>query len=79
MRWRVEEMGAIDGAAAAQVGLGPDRVIYVEAGDEHSVLGCFEEGRLCCSGTGAALHDGVALLAVGRGGLRHNATRHLYS
>jgi protein ImuA len=30
--------------AIAQVGLGPDRVIYVEAGDEKSVLACFEEG-----------------------------------
>jgi protein ImuA len=31
-------------AAIAQVGLHPDRVIYVEAGDEKSVLACFEEG-----------------------------------
>jgi protein ImuA len=30
--------------AIAQAGLGPDRVIYVEAGDEESVLACFEEG-----------------------------------
>lgn len=30
--------------ALAQAGLGPDRVIYVEAGDEKSVLACFEEG-----------------------------------
>lgn len=30
--------------AIAQAGLLPDRVIYVEAGDEKSVLGCFEEG-----------------------------------
>ena len=30
--------------AIAQAGLGPDRVIYVEAGDEKSVLSCFEEG-----------------------------------
>lgn len=29
--------------AIAQVGLPPDRVIYVEAGDEKSVLACFEE------------------------------------
>ncbi len=29
--------------AIAQAGLGPDRVIYVEAGDEKSVLACFEE------------------------------------
>jgi protein ImuA len=30
--------------ALAQAGLMPDRVIYVEAGDETSVLICFEEG-----------------------------------
>ena len=30
--------------ALALVGLPPDRVIYVEAGDEKSVLACFEEG-----------------------------------
>lgn len=30
--------------ALAQAGLGPDGVIYVEAGDERSVLACFEEG-----------------------------------
>jgi protein ImuA len=30
--------------ALAQAGLPPDRVIYVEAGDEKSVLACLEEG-----------------------------------
>jgi protein ImuA len=30
--------------ALAQAGLDPDRVIYAEAGDEVSVLACFEEG-----------------------------------
>lgn len=30
--------------AIAQAGLPPDRVIYVEAGDEKSVLACLEEG-----------------------------------
>lgn len=30
--------------ALAQAGLGPDRVIYVDACDEKSVLACFEEG-----------------------------------
>jgi protein ImuA len=30
--------------AIAQAGLLPDRVIYVEAGDETSLLACFEEG-----------------------------------
>jgi len=31
-------------AALAQAGLGPDRVIYLEAGDEKSLLASFEEG-----------------------------------
>lgn len=30
--------------ALAQAGLDPDRVIYVEAGDETALLACFEEG-----------------------------------
>src|SRR5215470_7348072 len=30
--------------AIASAGLAPDRVMYVEAGDEKSVLACFEEG-----------------------------------
>jgi protein ImuA len=30
--------------ALAQAGLNPDRVVYVEAGDEKSLLACFEEG-----------------------------------
>ncbi|WP_158811485.1 ImuA family protein [Beijerinckia sp. L45] len=32
------------GPALAQVGLPPGRVIFVEAGDEKTVLACFEEG-----------------------------------
>jgi protein ImuA len=31
------------GPALAQAGLAPDRVIYVEAGDDKAVLACFEE------------------------------------
>src|SRR3978361_1977066 len=31
-------------SALNQAGLDPDRVIYVEAGDETTVLACFEEG-----------------------------------
>jgi protein ImuA len=30
--------------ALSQAGLGPDRVIYVEAGDDKSLMSCFEEG-----------------------------------
>ena len=42
----------------------PDRVIYVEAGDEHSVLICFEEG-LRHGGLGAVVAE-VARLSMRR-------------
>ncbi|MDQ6436626.1 ImuA family protein [Mesorhizobium sp. LHD-90] len=42
--------------ALAQAGLSPDRVIFVEAGDEKSVLACFEEG-LRHNGLGAVLGE----------------------
>ncbi|MEI5680464.1 ImuA family protein [Mesorhizobium sp. CCNWLW179-1] len=42
--------------ALAQAGLPPDRVIYVEAGDEKAVLACFEEG-LRHGGLGAAIAE----------------------
>jgi len=42
--------------AIAQSGLGPDRVIYVEAGDEKSLLACFEEG-LRHGGLGAVVAE----------------------
>jgi protein ImuA len=48
--------------AIAQVGLSPDRVIYVEAGDEKSVLACFEEG-LRHVGLGAVVAE-VARLSM---------------
>jgi protein ImuA len=47
--------------ALAQAGLVPDRVIYVEAGDEKSVL-CFEEG-LRHGGLGAVVAE-VARLSM---------------
>lgn len=43
-------------------GLAPDRVIYVEAGDEKAVLGCFEEG-LRHGGLGAVVGE-VARLGM---------------
>ena len=46
----------------AQVGLGPDRVIYVEAGDEKALLACFEEG-LRHGGLGAVVAE-VARLSM---------------
>lgn len=48
--------------AIAQAGLAPDRVIYVEAGDEKSVLACFEEG-LRHGGLGAVIAE-VARLSM---------------
>ena len=48
--------------ALAQAGLVPDRVIYVEAGDEKSVLACFEEG-LRHGGLGAVVAE-VARLSM---------------
>jgi protein ImuA len=48
--------------ALAQAGLMPDRVIYVEVGDEKSVLICFEEG-LRHGGLGAVVAE-VARLSL---------------
>src|SRR5580704_17412981 len=48
--------------ALAQAGLLPDRVIYVEAGDEKSLLVCFEEG-LRHGGLGAVVAE-VARLSM---------------
>lgn len=45
-----------------QAGLGPDRVIYVEAGDDVSVLACMEEG-LRHGGLGAVVAE-VARLSM---------------
>ncbi|MGJ4859544.1 ImuA family protein [Labrys sp. La1] len=48
--------------ALAQAGLAPDRVIYVEAGDDKTVLACMEEG-LRHGGLGAAVAE-VARLSM---------------
>lgn len=48
--------------ALAQAGLAPDRVIYAEAGDEKTVLACFEEG-LRHGGLGAVVAE-VARLSM---------------
>ena len=48
--------------AVAQAGLLPERVIYLEAGDEPSVLACFEEG-LRHRGLGAVVAE-VARLSM---------------
>jgi protein ImuA len=46
--------------ALAQAGLAPDRVIYVEAGDEKAVLACFEEA-LHHRGLGAVVAEVASL------------------
>lgn len=48
--------------ALAQVGLNPDRVIFVESGDEKTLLACFEEG-LRHGGLGAVIAE-VATLTM---------------
>ena len=48
--------------ALAQAGLAPDRVIYVEAGDDRTVLACMEEG-LRHGGLGAVIGE-VARLSM---------------
>jgi len=48
--------------ALAQAGLAPDRVIYLEAGDERTMLACMEEG-LRHGGLGAAVAE-IARLSM---------------
>ncbi len=55
--------------AIEQAGLPPGRVIYVEAGDEKSVLACFEEPH----GRGDEAHHG------GSGSIRVGCQRHAIS
>jgi protein ImuA len=50
--------------ALAQAGLAPDRVIYVEAGDEKTLLACFEEGLRAHGGHRSAALGAAALGAV---------------
>ena len=54
--------------ALAQAGLAPDRVIYVEAGDEKSVLACFEE---------ALRHGGLGAVVAELAHLSMTASRRL--
>jgi len=49
--------------ALAQAGLAPDRVIYVDAGDERTVLACFEEG-LRHGGLGAVVAEMARLSMI---------------
>lgn len=53
----------------AQAGLHPDRVIHVEARDEHSVLACMEEGLL---------HGGLAAVVAEAPRLPMTASRRLH-
>ncbi len=54
--------------ALAQAGLAPDRVIYVEAGDDKAVLACFEEGLR---------HGGLAAVVAEVARLSMTASRRL--
>jgi protein ImuA len=49
--------------ALAAAGLGPDRVVYVEAGDDRTVLACCEEGLRHGGGVGAVVGE-VARLSM---------------
>ena len=54
--------------ALSQAGLDPDRVVYVEAGDEKTMLACFEEGLR---------HGGLGAAVAEVGGLSMAASRRL--
>jgi hypothetical protein len=58
--------------ALAAAGLAPDRVIYVEAGDEKSVLACFEEGL-----RHGGLHCGLGAVVAEVARLSMTASRRL--
>src|SRR6266404_3883111 len=62
--------------ALAAAGLEPDRVIYVEAGDEKSVLACFEEG-LRHGGSHGGLHCGLGAVVAEVARLSMTASRRL--
>jgi len=62
--------------ALAAAGLAPDRVIYVEAGDEKSVLACFEEG-LRHGGSHGGLHGGFGAVVAEVARLSMTASRRL--
>ena len=61
--------------ALASAGLAPDRVIYVEAGDEKSVLACFEEGLR--HGGLHGLHGGLGAVVAEVARLSMTASRRL--
>ena len=67
--------------ALRQAGLGPDRVIYVEAGDEPSLLACFEEGLRHPAATGRRRlgrpGSGGAPMATGFGSRRLRSAHRL--
>jgi hypothetical protein len=62
--------------ALAQAGLAPDRVIYVEAGDEKTVLACFEEG-LRHGHQGRGHHGGIGAVIGELARLSMTASRRL--
>src|SRR5258706_14775052 len=62
--------------ALASAGLAPDRVIYVEAGDEKSGLACFVEG-LRHGGSHGGLHGGFGAVGAEVARLSMKASRRL--
>src|SRR6266478_10086800 len=63
--------------ALAAVGLAPDRVIYVEAGDEKSVLACFEEGLRHGGSHGGSSYGGLGAVVAEVARLSMTASRRL--
>src|SRR6266436_3208969 len=63
--------------ALALAGLAPDRVIYVEAGDEKSVLACFEEGLRHGGSHGGSSYGGLGAVVAEVARLSMTASRRL--
>src|SRR6266849_786028 len=63
--------------AIALAGLTPDRVIYVEAGDEKSVLACFEEGLRHGGSHGGSSYGGLGAVVAEVARLSMTSSRRL--
>src|SRR6266446_3436450 len=74
--WRVTRQDLF-APALALAGLAPDRVIYVEAGDEKSVLACFEEGLRHGGSHGGSSYGGLGAVVAEVARLSMTASRRL--
>jgi hypothetical protein len=81
--WRLERVGLEAGplsqwlfSGLAEAGVPADRVIYVEAGDEKSVLFAARRPWRCRSRSRATLHDGLPPPSACRRRLGHHRHRH---